>query len=368
MWDNYIQKWVAGPQMLDLFLTDSRYLRLDTGGTVRGDIICNTSVVVGEILSSKTLEVQENIAAATGTLGSLIAPFKGTDNNDIVTVGKLFDELANYSPGGATGDFLPLTGGTLTGPLNLQKDLFFDSTTSNANVNVIGTGSDLTFFQGSDAANTDPIFAIGRNEHNAFSHRITNIGNALYDTDALNKRTGAKLFLEKTGGEMTGDIVLKDCGFRQLNDTASLSAQGSLSATRLFTKQNSGWSSTEVLNYSSLKNEFVQRSNPTYTGNITAETSNTQYKAPGGLTFFDENGSILRLQGGFTTFYKKLSLDGNRITDVAEPTNSSDAATKKYVDENGGGGGGFTAHLGSTSGMERGSICLNDSHVLSVVI
>lgn len=371
MWDNYIQKWVAGPQMLDLFLTDSRYLRLDTGGTVRGDIICNTSVVVGEILSSKTLEVQENIAAATGTLGSIIAPFKGTDNNDIVTVGKLFDELANYSPGGATGDFLPLTGGTLTGPLNLEKNLFFDSTVGNAIVNVIGTGSDLTFFHGSDVANTDPTFAIGRNEHNAFSHRITNVGNALYDGDALNKRTGAKLFLEKKGGEMTGDIVFKDCGFKQPNNTASLSAQGSLSATRLFTKQNADWSTTEVLNYSSLKTEFVKRTNPRYTGNIVAEGRNTQYSAPGGLTFFDESDSILRLSAFGATFFKSISLDDNRITDVAEPTNDSDAATKKYVDENGGGGGGgggFTAHLGSSSGLERGAICLSDSHILSIVI
>ena len=129
MWDQYIQKWVAGPQMLDLFLTDARYLRLDTGGTVRGDIICKTSIVAEEILSGKNLEVQENIAGSTGTLGTIVNPFKGVDNNDIVTVGKLFDELANYTPGGGgvTGDYLPLTGGTLTGDLEIanQSDLRF---------------------------------------------------------------------------------------------------------------------------------------------------------------------------------------------------------------------------------------------------
>jgi hypothetical protein len=369
MWDNYIQKWVAGPQMLDLFLTDARYLRLDTGGTVRGDIVCNTSVIAGEILSSKTLEVQENIAAATGTLGTLVNPFKGTDNNDIVTVGKLFDELANYTPGGTTGDYLPLTGGTLSGPLNLQRNLFFDSSVGNANIHVLGgSATDLTFFTGADAEDVDPTFSIGRFGHNVFNIRIGNLGDAIYDGDALNRRSGAKLFLERSGGEMTGDITFKDCGFKQPNGTASLSAQGSLSATRLFTKRNSNWDQTEVLNYASLSGEFLRRTNPKYSGQITAEQFNTQFHAPGGISFFDQGTRAARL-GADLKFYRRASFENNRITNVSEPVNDSDVATKKYVDENGGGGGGgFTAHLGNSSNLERGSIVLNNSNVLSVVV
>lgn len=369
MWDNYIQKWVAGPQMLDLFLTDARYLRLDTGGTVRGDIICNTSIVAGEILSSKTLEVQENITASTGQLGTLINPFKGVDNNDIVTVGKLFDELANYTPGGASGDYLPLTGGTLSGPLRLQRGLIFDSTITNAGVEIIGSGSDFTFYQGSSVATADAIFVVSHSQHNACGRRITSIGDSVYDTDALNKRSGSKLFLQKTGGEMTGNITFKDCGWNQPNNTASLSSQGTLVATRLHSKRNENWAQDEVLNYQSLRAAFVRKINPEFEGTLSAKTSNTQFLFKNKLSFRSEISTLFDLSST-PTFYAKVDMDNNRIEYLGAPINDNDAATKKYVDENAGsgGGGGFTAHLGDSSGMQRGAIVLNSRNVLSIVL
>ena len=43
---------------------------------------------------------------------------------------------------------------------------------------------------------------------------------------------------------------------------------------------------------------------------------------------------------GSRTMLNNLSMNNNKITDVAKPTNNNDVATKKYVDDNSGGGGG----------------------------
>ena len=370
MWDQYIQKWVAGPQMLDLFLTDARYLRLDTGGTVTGDVLVSTSVIAGEVLGGKNLEIQESITASTGTLGTVINPFKGTDNNDIVTVGKLADELANYTPGGgATGDFLPLTGGTLTGPLNMERDLFFDATDSAPSVFVIGGSGreNLTFFNGNSFEAGVPIFQIGSNQHAAFGNRIANIGDALYDGDALNRRSADTRYLQLTGGTVTGPVVFKDAGFSQNNGASELTAAGSFTATRLFTKRSANWAQEEVLSYGSLKDKFLQKSGPSYEGDIYSTSSGSSFFLKDGIYFHDNNSLILHI-GRLSTFHRDLSMGGNNITNLGSPTEDSDAATKKYVDENGGGGGGAVAHLGSPSNLERGSIVLSNANIVSIVL
>ena len=373
MWDQYIQKWVAGPQMLDLFLTDARYLRLDTGGTVRGDIVCNTSIFAGEILSSKTLEVQENIAASTGTLGTVVSPFKGEDNNDIVTVGKLFDELANYTPGG-TGDYLPLTGGTLSGPLNLERNLYFNTDTGQANIYALGNSSeDLVFFSGPDAATVSPTFSIGSNLHSAFNKRIANVGDAVFSQDALNRQSADRRFLQLTGGTMTGPIEFKNTGFnvnKGGTNVSTMSADGFFSAARVNSNQNTGFSDTSCLNFKSLKANFLEKNGPEFTGNMRSATSgasltyNTKLKI--GSRTSEPN---LTFERDFVTLNTELDVNNQVLSGLREPSRPSDAATKKYVDENGGGGGGgFTAHLGSPSGMERGAIVLGNNNVLSIVL
>ena len=374
MWDNYIQKWVAGPQMLDLFLTDARYLRLDTGGTVRGDIICNTSVVVGEILSSKTLEVQESIAASTGTLGTLIAPFKGTENNDIVTVGKLFDELAAYTPGD-DGDFLPLTGGTLTGPLNLEENLYFDTSLSEATF--VGIGDEtrpFSFVIGSTLATAQTKFIIGRDDHNACGNRILSLGDARSDTDALNRRSADLRYLELTGGTMKGNIAFQECGWVQRSGGATLaylSDTGNLSAPRVFSERTSNWADKECLSYASLKDAFLTKNNPTFTGSITASSLSAY------LTYND-NFSIGRFNNEPNITFQRtsvvlkttLNVNGQEVTGLKDPVNDTDAVTKQWALRNGGGGGsgGATAHDGTESSYERGAIILDSRHVLSIVL
>jgi hypothetical protein len=371
MWDQYIEKWVAGPQMLDLFITDARYLRLDTGGTVNGDILCSTSVIAGEVLGGKNLEVQEAISGASGTLGTLADPFKGTDNNDIVTVGKLFDELAAYTPG-QTGDYLPLTGGTLTGDLTLDDaDMNFPRTGGNVILRAVGGNQQFAFTAGSDLSTLSDTFSIGSNFHNAFDRRIIGLGDAQEDKDALNRRSADDRFLQLAGGTMTGDIEFKDSGWTQTGTAgatlAYLNSQGYLSAPRLFSLRLSNWADNECLNYTALKLNFLPKRNPDFNGDISAAdngaflTYNTtfnigRYKTEPNLTF---ERSQVKLK-------TKMDVNGQELTNLKEPENAQDAATKQYVDRNGGGGGG--AHLGDPSNLDRGSFVLSSSNVLSIVL
>ena len=368
MWDNYVQKWVAGPQMLDLFLTDDRYLKLAGGGTVTGDIVCSTSVIAGEVVGAKTVEVTEAISAATGTLGTIDQPFKGVDNNAIVTVGKLFDELSSYTPGSTTGDFLPLTGGTLTGLLTMEQDLIFNLADQEPNIR-IGNAAALTVSRGPLSVRGDALFTVSANNINTHGLRISNVGEAIYDGDALSKGSASKFFLRTDGSsEMTGDISFKNCGFTQSNNGASLTAQGNFTATRVFTNRSSNWANNEALGYSALSDNFVKKAGPRYTGNMTSEGFNTQYQVPGGMTFFDQGVRIYQV-GQANKFFRQINMDGNKIVDLDEPTNNNDAATKKYVDDNAGGGGGAIAHDGSTtSGLGRGAIVLSGRDVLSIVL
>ncbi len=169
---------------------------------------------------------------------------------------------------------------------------------------------------------------------------------------------------------MTGDITFKDCGWKQPNGTASLSSQGTLVATRLHSKRNENWALDEVLNYQSLKAEFVRRMNPEFEGTLSAETSNTQFRFKNKISFNSNSVTILELSSN-PALYANLDMDNNRIRYLGTPISDGDAATKKYVDEHsggGGGGGGFTAHLGDSSGMERGAIVLSSRNVLSIVL
>lgn len=55
-----------------------------------------------------------------------------------------------------------------------------------------------------------------------------------------------------------------------------------------------------------------------------------------------------------TTFLSSINLSGSKIQSVADPTNDSDAATKKYVDEHGGGGGSLDVQINGESIVQDG--------------
>lgn len=375
MWDQFTQKWVAGPQMLSLFLTDARYLRLDTGGTVLGDILCRTSIYADQVLGGQNLEIQDAISAERGTLGTVENPFKGADTNSIVTLGKLFDELAAYTPGDEGSGFLPLTGGTLTGPLNLEKNLYFDTSLSEATFVGIGDETQpFSFAIGSTLATAQTKFIIGRDDHNACGNRILSLGDARFDTDALNRRSADLRYLELTGGTMKGNIAFQECGWVQRSGGATLaylSDTGNLSAPRVFSERTSNWADKECLSYASLKDAFLTKNNPSFTGSITASSLSAY------LTYND-NFSIGRFNNEPNITFQRtsvvlktaLNVNGQEVTGLKDPVNDTDAVTKQWALRNGGGGGdgGATAHDGTESSYERGAIILDSRNVLSIVL
>lgn len=77
------------------------------------------------------------------------------------------------------------------------------------------------------------------------------------------------------------------------------------------------------------------------------------------MSFFTPAGAKIPGTNNFKTMTcetlritNKISMDNGSITNLSEPTNASDAATKNYVDTHGGGGGGdLTGPISSTNGV-----------------
>jgi hypothetical protein len=250
----------------------------------------------------------------------------------------------------------------------MKSDLAFDLADQQPNIR-IGNSAALTVSRGPLDVRGDALFTVSAGNINTHGLRISNVGEAIFDDDALSKKAASKFFLNTDGSsEMTGDIIFNKCGFRLSDDKAILTSQGSLTANTLHSRKSSGWSGTEVMNYTGLVGNFLSKDKPIFTGAITAKTENSQFLANGGITFFNDQIRIFSLKS-IVEFYRNIDMKSNKITNLEEPSSDSDAATKKYVDENGGGGGGgFVAHLGTSANLGRGSIVLSDRDVLSIVL
>ena len=147
-----------------------------------------------------------------------------------------------------------------------------------------------------------------------------------------------------------------------------MSNGGFFSAIRVNSSQNADFTDTSCLNFKSLKENFLPKNNPEFTGNMRSATSgasltyNTELKI--GTRTTEANLTFERYK---VTLETELDVNNQELTNLREPVNPSDAATRQFVLENGG-GGGFTAHLGDSSGLERGAMVLSNSNVLSVVL
>ena len=64
---------------------------------------------------------------------------------------------------------------------------------------------------------------------------------------------------------------------------------------------------------------------------MTGNTTYNELRIMGGSNASER--SVVVKANGFTTIYKNLNLDNNRIIKLADPTDDTDAATKRYVDD-----------------------------------
>ena len=219
-------------------------------------------------------------------------------------------------------DYLPLTGGTLTGPLRVTT---LGPTTGSNNLTLSTSGSNV---------------------------RITNVATPTQSTDAVNKSyvdgavasAGGGDFLANGSIPMTGDLNVGDNKIINVDtptdDTDGANKQYVDSA--LNSKQNTITGAASTITTSNLTSSKVLISNTsgkvaasavtsTELGYLDGVTSSIQTQLNNKANSTHTHSQYLQLSGG--TMTGNITMRSHKITGLATPTVSTDAATKQYVDQ-----------------------------------
>ena len=226
---------------------------------------------------------------------------------------------------------------------------------------------------------------------NLGTHKITNLGTPTSNTDAATKSyvdtavanvsggvSGA--YLPLTGGTMSGEISMgnnkitnistptqnTDAVNKQYVDTQITSAQPNITgaASSIIT---SNLTASRALVSDTNGKVAVSAVTSTELGYLDGVTSNVQTQL-NGKAATNHTHSYLPLSGG--TLSGALSLNNNKITNLATPTSNSDAVNKSYVDTAiAGVSGGITgAYLPLSGGTMTGDINLNSNKVTGLPV
>lgn len=128
---------------------------------------------------------------------------------------------------------------------------------------------------------------LGNSDLDMHDFRIYNLGDAIDDQDAMNRRSSDERYVQRTGSDIEGDFVFTGPGSIELNSTTQ----------------------------SLILNDTI------VTGDTVAMTL-----SGGSLIVLDDDASIV-FDGDGT-----IDMGGNKILNVGTPTDPTDAANKSYVD------------------------------------
>lgn len=216
--------------------------------------------------------------------------------------------------------FNELAGWSTPSPINLSSStpsnpyigmLWYNTTTG---ILQVYTANGWQNILGPTLNPSNPTVSVGN--VNMGGYKITNLGNGTAATDAVNKGqldaaiggAGTGVFLPLTGGTLTGPL--------QVNSTLGVSGAVTFSSTTTHT----GNATFSTLSSSGL----ASLNSVTTTG---AASVGTTLTVSGTATFNNHvNMGTTLTVGGL------LSMSNQRITDVAAPSLTSDAANKQYVD------------------------------------
>lgn len=215
---------------------DDRYVK-KTGDTMTGDLTLNKKLIANNLIVLKNGQTYGTSAPASGTAGQL---FFAQDTSD--------------------SDYLPLTGGTLSGNLTLNEKLLITNKmygTTKPNNPVEGQ----IFFQENDGSLTLPAGGT------AGQYLVKNSSN---DSDASWKSLPALNYLPLSGGTLTGNLTISrsDTNDATVRVTNSKGSIGLLSSTNrgLYDYTKSKWliytdgtkASTSYALYGAVWNDYAE--------------------------------------------------------------------------------------------------------------
>ena len=336
----------------------------------------------GEYLPLSGGEMAGGIAMGGNRITTLSTPIADTDAS---TKKYVDDTVSNASGTIGEGKYLPLSGGTMTGELELttaktanNKVLISDTVkVGNTDIgdNSIRMGNDQTDMsltngfisvtEGSKKASVSTVqisITDGTDTVKITPNNITGLGTPILDSDATSKAyvdavasgTGEG-YVSKTGGTMTGDLLINNAKLvvngaegehSEIHPTVievqkngdivsvgTVEAENNTTATGIAA---SGELSLVTMNGAISLHDSATGGNVVIK-NVGTPENNTDSANKAYVDSKIVAGNYLATSGG--TMSGVIDMGGNKITNGATPTADSDIATKAYVDSKAASGG-----------------------------
>ena len=267
-------------------------------------------------INDQILQLSNRLSALTASVTALqqtVQSIQEDITNLETSVNNLSTTVTNIINGTEVIPYLPLKGGTMNGDINMANNTITNVPTPTANADVVNKKYVDDAISGSITPPTGDYLPLTGGEMRGAiamgNFRITNLGNATSNGDAINKGQADSLYIKKAGDTIPGPQIFQ-------NDVTIGSATYGI----------------EMFPESDSANLSIKAGDKAIHFGVNSETA-----------FINSESNEIDFTAGPSEY---TALKG-----IAEPTEDYDAANKKYVDEAviGAGGGVFLKKGGDTT-------------------
>lgn len=363
-----------------------------SGGTMTGAIVMNNQAITGlpapanptdAVTKQYADDLKEQMLPSSGgtmtgainmgnnTITNLGAPVGDTDATNKEYVDGAITSAIKSAEGDADAKYLPLAGGTMTGAIKGLENPTEDDEAANkayvdAQVSGAGTTADGKYLALAGGTMTGPIAMSGQ--------KITGAADPTDNQDVATKAYvdahsgGTEDALPLAGGTMEGNI---DMGTHSITNLAE-PTNGADAATKAYVDEHGGTADALPLAGGTMTGPIAMGGN-SITGlpdvNLESDTLDDSQALNVGTfkskltNLADEvtkqvSQDFLPLDGG--NMNGSVNMVGNKVTGLPEPENSTDAATKGYVDAQ------YAEYLPTAGGTMTGPIAMSGQKITGV--
>lgn len=364
-----------------------------SGGTMTGAIVMNNQAITGlptpaNLTDAVTKQYADNLKSqmlpssggtmtgainmGNNTITSLGAPVGDTDATNKEYVDGAITSAIKSAEGDADAKYLPLAGGTMTGPIKgienpTENDEAANKAYVDEQVSGAGTTADGKYLALAGGTMTGPIAMSGKKITGAADPTdAQDVATKAY-VDA-NSGGGTEDALPLAGGTMGGNI---DMGTHSITNLAE-PTNGTDAATKAYVDEHGGTADALPLAGGTMTGPIAMGGN-SITGlpdvNLDSDTLDDSQALNVGTfkstltNLADEvaeqvSQDFLPLDGG--SMNGSVNMVGNKVTGLPEPENSTDAATKGYVDAQ------YAEYLPTAGGTMTGPIAMSGQKITGV--